>query len=93
MSELDYDIEFVKQEMCSKMFRRRNGTCTLCSKCGDSSASYCVCVKRRYMNKLTEEDVRQYLEDKKSNEFKRLNNELEKKKKEVLELENRLKNF
>lgn len=85
MSELDYDIEFVKKEMCAYKFRwTRSSSLPL---------SNIMRKRTEYFNKITDEDVRQYLADKKEREIKEIEKELEKKRADVLELEKRLKQF
>lgn len=58
------DNDKIKNDMWNDKIKGTCGICMICSECGGSSAAYCMCARSKYINSLTESDIKEYLKKK-----------------------------
>lgn len=86
--------ELIKKEMWfAKYGNNRRGNTAICRKCNGSPTNRCWCKKQKFYDSITDEDIRQYLEKKRIKEIESIKKDLENKKKEIKQLEDRLVNL
>jgi hypothetical protein len=93
MSELDFDPEFVKQEMWNEKKYKSGGNCARCGRCGSAVSWRCRCAKKRFIDRITDQQAYEYLNKKCEREKKEYERLIEEKKKEIDELTKKLQKF
>lgn len=91
MSELDFDPEFVKQEMWKeRIYKRGGGNCASCRTCKSAVSWRCSCAKKRFMDRITDQQAHEYVNEKREREKKECKYLIKKKTDEIEELKKKL---